>query len=137
MEAYLELQQVLSRDESRRLEATIQALDASLSTFLDGASGEAQGAEAARERATQARETVEHMRGNSIDAVRARFSDLSKHITGLLALVGPTNIDLQLYAFYCPMAGSGWLQREETPKNPYYGFSMHACGDSVGLLKEQ
>jgi Cu(I)/Ag(I) efflux system membrane fusion protein/cobalt-zinc-cadmium efflux system membrane fusion protein len=137
IERYLELQQVLSKDDHAGAQAAVRELEKPLAQFAAGAQGEGQGHQAAREHAISASETVGRMRERSLDAVRAQFSDLSKQITALLGLVGPTNIDTQLYAFYCPMAGSGWVQREEQARNPYYGFSMHQCGDSVSLLKEQ
>jgi hypothetical protein len=115
----------------------VQALDEALRQFLVATAPGDKEARAARERVDDAKDTVAHMHDRSIDAVRARFSDLSKEISGLLALIGPTNIDVTLYAFDCPMAGGSWFQREEDPQNPYYGFSMRACGDSVDLLKQQ
>jgi hypothetical protein len=134
---YLELQQVLAQDGRTRLEAAVTALSESLSGFLSGADGESPGNAAARQRATEASTTVGQMQDRSIDGVRAEFGDLSRQVTDLVALIGPENIDAQLYAFFCPMAGSGWIQQGEQPRNPYYGFSMNQCGDSVDLLKRQ
>ena len=42
--------------------------------------------------------------------------------------------ELTLHAFDCPMAGGSWIQSESEPRNPYYGFAMHGCGESIGLI---
>jgi len=137
IERYLDLQQVLSQDGEGKLDTTVRALTEPLARLATAAADDTPGHRAVREHATAARDTVDRMTGRSIDTVRAQFGDLSKQATALLALVGSSNIETQLYAFYCPMAGSGWIQRTEQPRNPYYGSSMHQCGDSVSLLKEQ
>ncbi len=137
IERYLDLQQVLSQDDHERVDTAVRALKEPLDKFMAGAEGEGRGRQASREHATAAREALDLMQDRSLDTVRAHFSDLSEQITGLIALVGPANIKTQLFAFHCPMAGSGWVQRDERPRNPYYGFSMHQCGDAVSLLKEE
>jgi Cu(I)/Ag(I) efflux system membrane fusion protein/cobalt-zinc-cadmium efflux system membrane fusion protein len=137
IEYYLELQQVLAQDGRTRLAAAVAALSESLSGFLAAAADEGLGNAAARQRVGEASTTVDQMQDRSIDGVRAEFGDLSRQITDFVALIGPEHIDVQLYAFYCPMAGSGWIQQGEQPRNPYYGFSMNQCGDSVDLLNRQ
>ena len=125
--------EVLAKDERGQLEAAISALDGSLSRFIELAEGDGPNRERARSYVSEARDTVRSVYGGSLDTARSQFGDLSRRLSTLLTLVGPTNIDLELHSFYCPMAGSGWLQRDRTAHNPYYGFAMEQCGDRVNL----
>ncbi|MFT4572705.1 MAG: hypothetical protein ACI91F_003610, partial [Candidatus Binatia bacterium] len=79
------------------------------------------------------REALVHMQGRQIDVVRAQFTDISAALIDLVSLVGPERMQPPLHAFDCPMAGAQWLQEGVRAENPYYGFAMHSCGDSVDL----
>ncbi len=133
---YLALQNVLAQDGRDSLAAVVDQLEAPMAVFLAVADEENAGHASARAHVEAALRTTARMRGRSLDSVRAQFSELSKELTGLLALVGPDNIDMELSAFYCPMAGSSWLQTGDQARNPYYGFSMNQCGDPVSLPTE-
>jgi hypothetical protein len=135
--AYLDLQDVLARDDHAGLESAVEALAAPIDALRTRASGMGPSHAAVRELSELAAEMIARMRSRSLDAVRAQFGDLSERMTELLSLVGPDNVNVRMYAFHCPMAGGGWMQRAPEPRNPYYGFSMNQCGDPVDLPERQ
>ncbi len=68
----------------------------------------------------------------SLPDARAAFRDVSQLAATLLRIFGnPTGETVRLA--FCPMAlegeGAEWLQRAENIENPYFGSSMHSCGD--------
>lgn len=135
MQAYLGLQQTLADDRAESVGATVEAMRQPLETLIaESAQGESPAEKAVRAQADAARVLVDRMNGRSLDGVRAQFNDLSRAITALLERVGPETLPLTLHAFDCPMAGGRWIQSDSEPRNPYYGFAMHGCGESIGLI---
>ncbi len=69
---------------------------------------------------------------STLDAARVPFRDVSQQIATLLRIFGNPGGETIRLAF-CPMAlggqGAEWLQRASTIENPYFGSSMHSCGD--------
>lgn len=76
---------------------------------------------------------AEHMNhAATLDDVRTSFRDLSQQIATILRVFGnPTQDTLRLA--FCPMALSGegaeWVQGSEHVENPYFGATMHSCGE--------
>jgi len=68
----------------------------------------------------------------SLDEARLPFRDVSQHIATLLRVFGNPGKDTVHLAF-CPMAlegeGAEWVQRSSSIENPYFGASMHSCGE--------
>ena len=78
-------------------------------------------------------EHAEHLAGaDNLDSARVAFRDLSQQIATILRVFGnPTNHTVRLA--FCPMAlageGGEWVQRASTIQNPYFGATMHSCGE--------
>ncbi len=68
----------------------------------------------------------------TLDEARVPFRDLSQQIATLLRVFGNPSKETVRLAF-CPMAlegeGAEWVQRAREIENPYFGSSMHSCGD--------
>lgn len=62
-----------------------------------------------------------------IDAVRARFAELSKSLVAYRQMTP----DPEPVVVFCPMAQKVWLQPEGEIGNPYHGQSMVRCGEVV------
>ena len=135
VQSYLSLQRILADDRSELVGQAVEAMKQPLETLVaESSKGESPSDQAVRAQAGTARVLVDRMSGRSLDGVRAQFNDLSRTLTALLELVGPEELPLTLHAFDCPMAGGSWIQSESEPRNPYYGFAMHGCGESIGLI---
>lgn len=120
MAAYLDLQQALAADRYADLGDAVAALRSSLAVA---------GAAAHHPAVRRAVSAADGMAGRRIDSVRAQFTDLSAAFLEWMLAVRPGG-DPRWHTFHCPMAGADWVQRDAEPKNPYYGFSMHSCGDA-------
>ena len=135
VESYLGLHRALADDQSERVSAAVEAMKRPLDGLIAESSKIASPPDrAAHTQSERARVLIDRMSGRSLDGVRAQFNDLSRTITALLELVGPENLPLELHAFDCPMAGGGWIQSDAEARNPYYGFAMQGCGESIGLI---
>mgnify|MGYP003631862150 CR=1 FL=1 len=68
---------------------------------------------------------------------RVHLNMLSKNLYEVMKVSKQTT---PTYYQFCPMAnngaGSNWLSREETIRNPYYGLQMLECGNTVEIIKE-
>jgi Cu(I)/Ag(I) efflux system membrane fusion protein len=74
----------------------------------------------------------------TLDAARLSFRDLSQQIATVLRIFGnPMGKTLRLA--FCPMAlsnqGAEWVQGAEQIENPYFGASMHTCGEFHGSVE--
>jgi Cu(I)/Ag(I) efflux system membrane fusion protein len=74
-----------------------------------------------------------HLAGTStLDEARMPFRELSQQVATLLRVFGNPSEETVRLAF-CPMAlggeGAEWVQRASEIQNPYFGSSMHSCGD--------
>ena len=75
----------------------------------------------------------EHLgHAKSLDEARLVFRDVSQQMATLLRVFGnPVGETVRLA--WCPMALSGegaeWVQRASKIQNPYFGASMHGCGE--------
>jgi Cu(I)/Ag(I) efflux system membrane fusion protein len=74
-----------------------------------------------------------HLGGTpSLTEARIPFRELSQQVATLLRVFGNPSKETVRLAF-CPMAldgeGAEWVQRASEIANPYYGSSMHSCGD--------
>ena len=74
-----------------------------------------------------------HLAGTStLDEARMPFRELSQQVATLLRIFGNPSEETVRLAF-CPMAlggeGAEWVQRASEIQNPYFGSSMHSCGD--------
>lgn len=63
---------------------------------------------------------------------RELFKSLSKNAYELIKVSKFTE---PVYYQYCPMQDANWLSKENTIKNPYYGFQMLSCGKTVETIK--
>jgi Cu(I)/Ag(I) efflux system membrane fusion protein len=63
-----------------------------------------------------------------LDAARASFGDVSKHVVALLA--GDPSLAQGQHVFECPMVKGykKWVQPTQDLQNPYMGKRMLACG---------
>ncbi|MBT8467598.1 MAG: efflux RND transporter periplasmic adaptor subunit [Deltaproteobacteria bacterium] len=68
----------------------------------------------------------------SLDEARPVFRDISQQIATLLRVFGNATKETVRLAS-CPMAlegeGAEWVQRASVIENPYFGASMHSCGE--------
>ncbi len=76
---------------------------------------------------------TKHLAGSTtLDEARVPFRELSRQIATLLRVFGNPSKETVRLAF-CPMAlkgeGAEWVQRASEIENPYFGSSMHSCGD--------
>lgn len=75
---------------------------------------------------------AEMRNAKDIDVMRKGFFTIS---TAMLDVVKRMGISLngELYEIHCPMAfdnkGAGWLQQDESIRNPYFGAKMLNCGE--------
>jgi len=74
-----------------------------------------------------------HLAGvTTLDEARVPFRELSQQIATVLRVFGNPGEETVRLAF-CPMAldgqGAEWVQRASEIQNPYFGSSMHSCGD--------
>lgn len=74
----------------------------------------------------------------TLDEARAAFRDISQQIATLLRVFGnPTQETVRLAS--CPMAlegeGAEWVQRASEIENPYFGTSMHSCGEVHNVVE--
>jgi Cu(I)/Ag(I) efflux system membrane fusion protein len=74
----------------------------------------------------------------SLDEARLVFRDISHQIATLLRVFGnPTKETVRLAS--CPMAlegeGAEWVQRASAIENPYFGASMHSCGEVHNVVE--
>jgi len=74
----------------------------------------------------------------TLDQARLAFREVSQQMATLLRVFGnPTTETVRLAS--CPMAldgeGAEWVQRAEAIENPYYGASMHSCGEVHSVVE--
>ena len=74
----------------------------------------------------------------SLNEARPVFRDISQQIATLLRVFGnPTKETVRLAS--CPMAlneeGAEWVQRASVIENPYFGASMHSCGEVHNVVE--
>lgn len=71
-----------------------------------------------------------------IKALRSAFKKISGE---LITAVQNQGYEGKLFKQYCPMyeVGSSWLSTEEKVQNPFFGQSMHSCGDSSELMDQK
>lgn len=72
---------------------------------------------------------------SDISKLRSAFKKISVE---LITAVENQGYEGALYKQYCPMyeGGSSWLSSEEKVQNPFFGQSMHSCGDSSEMIKK-
>lgn len=137
IEHYLALHQGLAGD---KLEA---ALEASSKLAKAAKSVEPKAPEAFREAWMPLRRQLithaEHLgHAKTLDEARTPFRDISQQIATFLRVFGnPTKESVRLA--FCPMAldgeGAEWVQRASEIENPYYGASMHSCGEVHNVVE--
>jgi Cu(I)/Ag(I) efflux system membrane fusion protein len=76
--------------------------------------------------------TAHLAKSKTLAEARIPFRELSQQLATLLRVFGnPTKETVRLAS--CPMAlageGAEWVQRASEIENPYFGASMHDCGD--------
>jgi Cu(I)/Ag(I) efflux system membrane fusion protein len=88
------------------------------------------------------RQLVSHSKhlghSKTLDEARPVFRDISHQIATLLRVFGnPTKETVRLAS--CPMAlqeeGAEWVQRASDIENPYFGASMHSCGEVHNVVE--
>ncbi|HLF34355.1 MAG TPA: efflux RND transporter periplasmic adaptor subunit [Cyclobacteriaceae bacterium] len=76
-------------------------------------------------------------KGNSIEAVRKSFMEMSDVLTNAVKMFGLS--DKTVYYQFCPMAndnkGAYWLSQTADIRNPYFGAQMLTCGETKAILK--
>jgi hypothetical protein len=63
-----------------------------------------------------------------IKSARDAFGPLSDVLLARVKADGSTELASDLRIGYCPMIRKSWIQREDQPRNPYYGTAMATCG---------
>jgi Cu(I)/Ag(I) efflux system membrane fusion protein len=73
---------------------------------------------------------TEASKSEDIATLRVAFKKISDE---LIAAVENQGYKGKLFKQYCPMykGGSSWLSKEKKVQNPFFGQSMHSCGDIV------
>lgn len=73
----------------------------------------------------------------TIESFRDAFVDISKEL--LTALENQNYEHPSLYVQFCPMANNGdgakWISEEEKIANPFYGQTMHKCGETLTKIE--
>jgi len=64
-------------------------------------------------------------------AARENFKQLS---ATLISALERKNVRAGRFVVYCGMAKAGWLQKDKTVRNPYFGASMTTCGEVTKAL---
>jgi copper chaperone CopZ len=67
-----------------------------------------------------------------VEKQRDVFNSLSQEVYELIKVSKPKEV---VYYQYCPMKKMNWLSKENTIKNPYYGYQMLSCGSVVETIK--
>jgi membrane fusion protein, copper/silver efflux system len=138
VDAYLNLQKVLTRDEdsqamAQRVVETLAAVDMSL---LEGSGhmtwmGQLPGLRKA---------AADLAAAGDLEARRAALSPMTGALVQALKTFGYKHDDGPVGVFHCPMAlggdGADWIQLGDETSNPYYGSSMLGCGSRTELLKQ-
>lgn len=79
---------------------------------------------------------IEKIKNSSIEAQRAAFSALSPK---LIEVVKHFEVSGVFYQQFCPMSNDGegayWLSDQEEIANPYFGSSMHNCGETITKIE--
>lgn len=89
---------------------------------------ESLGADARGPLATRLAEAAEKMRGVSLADQRKAFMAVSAAQIALVKTIPPA-APAGLFLLHCPMAGADWLQKGDTPANPYYARDMKECAE--------
>jgi Cu(I)/Ag(I) efflux system membrane fusion protein len=63
-----------------------------------------------------------------VKSARDAFGPLSDALIARVKADGNKDLVSDLKVGYCPMNSKSWIQREESPRNPYYGTAMANCG---------
>ncbi len=73
----------------------------------------------------------------SLKEFRKAFSNISKEL--ITAVENQGYKHASLFVQFCPMANSGegarWLSNKEEIANPFYGQTMHECGETVTKIE--
>jgi Cu(I)/Ag(I) efflux system membrane fusion protein len=132
IDAYMPLQQALAGDDLNAASTAAATMaDAIAAVQPDALPGELRTAWTERTKLmAEALEAVAE--ADEISAARARFSEVSELLAGVVRKLG---VERVLYLMKCPMAfnnaGARWLQFSDEVSNPYFGASMLRCGSVV------
>jgi hypothetical protein len=63
-----------------------------------------------------------------LKAARDAFGPLSDALLERVKADGSADLVSDLKIGYCPMVRQSWIQRDQLPRNPYYGTAMLTCG---------
>jgi Cu(I)/Ag(I) efflux system membrane fusion protein len=128
-DAYDRLRAKLARDDLQGIAADARALSQSLQAAHDAvppARGDLVHA------ATQAREAAERLAvSGSLGDARKAFAHLNESWLRLVAV--DARLTAEWHVFVCPMfeGQPRWMQRRDTPDNPYMGNAMPTCGSAT------
>lgn len=128
---YLSLHEALASDSLADARTASQALKQATDGLQPGTAPEFRDAWMPIRR--QLLEQVQHLEhAETLDDSRNVFRDVSQQIATILRVFGnPTNHTVRLA--FCPMAlageGAEWVQTASAIENPYFGSSMHSCGE--------
>jgi Cu(I)/Ag(I) efflux system membrane fusion protein len=131
--AYFIIQQKLSADSIKKIEAAQKELIAILTATEDMTDTLPQAHQGHfRSALARLKQAAEGLGGQDIKHLREWFKGVSQ---AMIALVGDFYQGqpgtTRVYQLYCPMAPGYWLQAEKDTRNPYYGPSMLKCGELV------
>ena len=137
-EAYLAVQDALSRDSAADAAAAAEALG----QVLAGGAIEEPGDEARAawtKKLHGLRKTVGEMgKADGIGPLRKGFALLSEQLADVLKTFG-TGSEAPAYQLRCPMAFDGrgalWLQSDKDVRNPYFGAAMPRCGEVTETIR--
>tara|TARA_R110002096_G_scaffold434832_1_gene658033 strand:+ start:7526 stop:9409 length:1884 start_codon:yes stop_codon:yes gene_type:complete len=129
--SYLELHEALASDNLASAKAASEALHSAAETIVPNNPPDFRDAWMPIQRQLLAH--AEHLGGvATLDEARVPFRELSQQIATILRVFGNPSHETVRLAF-CPMAlngqGAEWVQRASEIQNPYFGSSMHSCGD--------
>jgi Cu(I)/Ag(I) efflux system membrane fusion protein len=131
LEHYLALHRALASDDLAAAKGSMQkAVTATEKLHAKGPGAFADGWQAISRQLLVHGKHLGH--ASTLDEARLPFRDVSQQIATLLRVFGNPLEDTVHLAF-CPMAlnneGAEWVQRSATIENPYFGASMHRCGE--------
>lgn len=78
--------------------------------------------------ASRLADAAEKMRGATLADQRDRFKRVSAAQIALVKTLPPSDAS-GLFLLHCPMAKADWLQKGDTPANPYYASDMKECAE--------
>jgi len=121
VEAYLVIQETLTRDETKGTSTRLQAIGEAAAVLSNTTNEQVAGP---AERIALAA----NRRPEDLDTLRDTFEAISNPLIELVRVAAPgESVAPALYEIYCPMVKKSWLQPSRTVANPYAPYMLR-CG---------